>query len=139
MENLAAKVTAAYFDSRNLHYEVLGEDSSILRAGFTMDNRDGIKVLMFFDDDSKACKLRAFEVAKFAENKKEKMYQVCNALNAKYRWIKFFVDEEDNTITAEDDAVIQLDTCGEEVFQCCLQLVNIVDAAYPDIMRGIFA
>lgn len=136
---MAAKVTTAYFDSHGLHYEILGDNGEALRAGFKMDNRaEGLKVLMIFDNDTKGCKVCAYDIVKFSDAKKEVMYRVCNSLNAKYRWIKFFVDESDNTITAQDDAVIELDSCGEEVLQCCLQLVNIVDDAYPEIMKAIW-
>ncbi len=103
-----------------------------------MDNREGIKVIMHFDDDSEGVKVRAYDVAKFPEAKKPEMYELCNQLNKDYRWIKFYVDDSDNTITAEEDAIIQLDTCAQEVLQCCIQLVNIVDDAYPTIMKRIF-
>ena len=138
MANMAARMTGAFFDSKGLSYEVLGNDGEVIRAGFAMDNREGIRVLMFFDDDSTGVKIRAFDLVKFPPNKKEAMYKICNEMNSTYRWIKFFVDEKDNTIVAEDDAVIQLDSCGEEVFRCCLQLVSIADDAYPEFMKYIW-
>lgn len=104
-----------------------------------MENREGIRVLMYFDSNNASVKIRTQNLVKFDASKKEKMYKVCNELNARFRWVKFFVDENDNTITAEDDAIIQLDSCGEEVFRCCLQLTKISDDAYPYFMRAIWS
>lgn len=140
MANMAAKVTAAYFDSEDLKYDLTGENEEVILSGFSMKNRPGSqRLVIHFDDNEKGVAIRAFEVAKFPEEKKESMYKLVNQLNDKFRWIKFTVDEEDCTITAADDAVIELDTCGQEVWQCCRQMLGIIDEAYGDIMKGIFA
>lgn len=139
MANMAAKVVGAYFDAKGVKYEVIDEDGAVLKLGFSMDNRDGIRLIVRFDGDSEGVSVKAYDLAKFQEDKKQKMFEVCNKLNAQYRWVKFYVDESDNTITVEEDAVIQLDSCGEEVYQCCYQVVAIADEAYPEIMRAIFA
>ncbi|MBE5938102.1 MAG: YbjN domain-containing protein [Lachnospiraceae bacterium] len=139
MANMAAKVVGAYFDAKGVKYEVIDEDGAVLKLGFSMDNRDGIRLIVRFDSDSEGVSVKAYDLAKFQEDKKQKMFEVCNKLNAQYRWVKFYVDESDNTITVEEDAVIQLDSCGEEVYQCCFQVVAIADEAYPEIMRAIFA
>lgn len=139
MENLAAKVTAAFFDSKNLHYEMLGDDREAIRAGFSMKNREAIRVVMIFSDDNTDVKIRAYEVAKVPEGRAEKVYQVCNKLNRQYRWVKFYYNEDDRNIIAEDDVIIQLDNCGDEALQSCVQMVRIIDDAYPEIMRAIYA
>ena len=140
MANMAAKVTAAFFDSENLKYDLTGENQEVIISGFSMKNRPGSqRLIIHFDNNEKGVAIRAFEVAKFPEEKKDSMYKLVNQLNDKFRWIKFTVDEEDCTITAADDAVIDLDTCGQEVWQCCLQMLGIIDDAYGDIMKGIFS
>ena len=137
MGSMAAQVTAAFFDSKGIRYD-LTEDGHAIITGFQMDNREGLKLLIFFDPGDESVAIRAFNVAKIPANKTDSMFAVVNYLNTKYRWIKFVINEEDNTITAEDDAVIQLDSCGEEVLECCKHLVEIVDEAYPEIMASIF-
>ena len=139
MENMAAKVTAAFFDQKQLRYDRRGENGEAIIAGFAMDNKEGMKVLMVFDDNNSGVKLTGLEIAKFPESKKADVYKLCSEMNARFRWAKFYVDEDDNTIVAEDDAVIFLDTCGEEVLRCCLQLVKVVDVAYPMIMKALYA
>ena len=140
MANMAAKVTAAYFDSEELKYDLTGDNQEVILAGFTMKNRPGSqRLVIHFDNNEKGVAIRAFEVAKFPEEKLDKMFKFVNDLNDKFSWIKFTVDEKDFTITAADDAVIQLDSCGPEVQQCCYQMLGIIDEAYPDIMKAIFS
>ena len=139
MANMAAKLTAAYMDSVNMKYDIVGDDGEAISAGFSLDNREPLRVIMHFDSDCESVKLVAYDLAKFPADRKDRMYKVCNDLNAKYRWIKFYVDEKDNTITAEDDAVIQIDSCAKETVQCCIQLVQIADEAYPEIQKAIWS
>ncbi len=138
-ENLAGKVVEAFLKSQDIRTERLEEDVSVLRVGFSMNNKESIRIIMFFSEDCSDIKFRAFNLAKFPEEKKDAMYKVCNDLNIHFRWIKFFVEEDDNTITAEDDAVIQLDSCGQEAMRCILQLARISDDAYPIIMKAIYS
>ena len=60
-------------------------------------------------------------------------------MNLNYRWIRFFYDEERQTIVAADDALIQLDSCGKEVLRCCNQLMDIADEAYPLVLQALYA
>lgn len=133
------KITASYFESRECHYKIVDEEEEVMSASYSMDNRDGLTVYMFFNDEASTVKARAVDITKFPENKKEMMYKVCNTLNADYRFLKFFVDESDNTITADIDAIVDMDTVGEEVFRLAIKVANIVDEAYPDMQKAIWA
>lgn len=136
--NAAAKATADYYDEKGVKYERLGDLGEIMVSRFKQKNRDSIDVIVIFDEDSTSAKIRSYNIAKFGDDKKEILYRICNELNSQYRWIKFYVDENDNSITAEDDAVIQLDSCGDEILRCSSQLVKIVDDTYPVIMKAIY-
>ncbi len=139
MSNAAAKVTAAYFDSEGFKYDLTGENQDRIITGFGLDNKDSIKILIAFDDSETSVGLRAFDIAKFPQDKMPEMFVLVNMLNSKFRWIKFVVDPEDCTISAEDDAVIQIDSCGQEIMELCMRMAGIVDEAYPIIMKACFA
>lgn len=136
-ENLAMKMTAAFLDSKGVRYQVL--DEKAMRIGFSADNKDTVEVIVVFDDDNTSVGLRSFKYCKFDDEKREEMYKLCSQKNFRYRWVKFYVDEQDNTITIADDAVIQLDSCGEEVFELVYRMVGIADDCYRDFMRAIYA
>ena len=137
MSSMAAKVTAAFFDSKGMSYD-MSPDGMAITTGIALKNIAGVKILIVFDKGDSSVAIRAFNIAKVPDDKKDGMFAAVNALNHKFRWIKFVIDEEDNTIVVEDDAVIQIDSCGEEVFELCLRLASIVDEAYPEIMSSIF-
>lgn len=139
MSNAAAQMTAAYFDSQDFKYDITGDDQEKIITGVGLKNKDGIKMLIVFDDTEKSVAIRSFDIAKVPEDKIPEMMLVANLLNMKFRWIKFVVDPEEGSIRAEDDAVIQLDSCGAEVFELCLRMANIIDDAYPIIMKACFA
>ncbi len=138
MASMAAKVTAAFLESKGMNFDLI-EEKNVIVTGFGLDNLEGIKVIINFDEGDETVGVRAYGIAKFPESKIDAMYKLVNSLNVQFRWIKFVVDEEDFCINAEDDAIIQLDSCGEEVFRCCLHFATIVDEAYPIIMKGVFA
>ena len=137
--NMASKATQAFFDSEGIKYELLNEDTGLIRLGFTMENKDSLSIFLDFSADGTSVSLVSFEIAKAPVEKKYKMFELCNSLNKRYKWVRFYYDEEKAMITAQDDAVIQLDSCGEEIIRCCIQMMHIVDEAYPEIMRAIFA
>ena len=132
------KVAKAFLDAQGLKNQVVKEDT-VLRVGFNADNKDTIEVLVIFDDNDRTIALRSFHYVKFPPEKKDLMYRVCSQLNTNFRWVKFYVDEEDNSITMADDAVVQIDGCGEEVRELVLRMVSIGDDAYPKFMQAIYA
>lgn len=136
--SIAANITASYFESKGLDY-MISEDGSVITTEFALDNLDGINVFIRFDPGDHTVHLRTSSIITFPESKMDTMYPLVNALNSRFRWIKFVVDEENKSVIAEDDAVIQLDSCGEEVLECSLHFAKIVDAAYPVIMGIISA
>ena len=134
--NLALKVTAAYFDAKGLKYDIMN-DGRAIAIGTALKNKESIRVLIVFDEAHVA--LRSFGYCKFPEAKKPVMYQVCSMMNDNYRWVKFFVDEKDNTITLADDAVIQPESCGEEIMELFIRMATIADEAYPEFMKRVWA
>ena len=131
MENAAAKRTAEYFEKQGLHFERVGASKEGIISTFSAQNAGNIKLLMVFDPDAEGVRIRTVGLFKVPEDGKEKAYRICNEMNCRFRWIKFYLDESDNTIIAQDDAVIDPETCGSEVLRCCAQLTKIADSAFP--------
>ena len=66
------------------------------------------------------------------------MLVVCNQINAKYKWLKFYVDK-DNDIMVEDDAIVTPDNAADECFELLARRINILKEVKPIIMRAIYA
>ncbi|MCR5425622.1 MAG: YbjN domain-containing protein [Lachnospiraceae bacterium] len=138
MASMAAKVVASYLESKELHYQMLDEEETCMRVGMSLDNTR-IDIYLFFEEDNHDVHIVGRNFIKVPEDKLEKMYKVVNQQNKTYRWMKFTVNEDKGEVEVEDDAIIQLDTCGDEAFELIARMSNIVDEAYPDLMKALWA
>lgn len=137
--NMAAKVVKSYWDSKGVKSEFRGDDNEAISVKYSGENMDTISLVFIFGSDNADVSIKAYSICSFNDEQKNKMYEVCSKLNARFRWAKFYVDEDDKDITAETDAVIQLDSCGEECFELLIRMVSIIDDAYSEIMKARWA
>ena len=133
----AMKLTMAYFDSKEIPYDK-NEERNVIEARMGIENKGLFRVLIIFDTDT-IVNIRSYEFCQFPDNKKDIMFKVCSRVNANYRWVKFFVDEEDNTITISNDAVIQLDSCAEEICELVFRMAGIAQDVYPTFMKALWS
>lgn len=137
--NTIMKMTAAYFDAKDFKYQ-MDEEQNVMQVSFgKYENKDQMKMLVFFKEDNRTVSVRSFEYCSIPENKLAAMHALCSELNRKYVWVKFFVDTKDNTLTLADDAIVMVDSCGDEIHELLLRMWQIGDDAYPDIMRTLWA
>ena len=136
--SMTLTMTKAYLEAKNFKHRVVEERNVIETGVGGLKNKGNIEITIFFDDNDRTVAIRTFEYCSFPAEKKAAMYEVCSKLNNEFRWIKFYVDERDNTITLADDAIVQLDTCGEEIWEIMVRLSDIADDAYPTIMKAIW-
>ena len=135
---MSFKMTTAFFDSKGLKYLAREEDDTMLLL-YNMKDNKRLDILINFDEGDSSAGLTTYGYLKFPEDKKAKMYELCSKMNGEYRWVKFFVDEETCEIKVRDDAVIQLDSCGEEIYELVGRLIQISEHAYPDFMKAIWS
>ena len=125
-----------YMDREGVKYTDVREN--VVRVTYSGDNMKSIPVYVIFDKDGDPMvQLQCWEIMNF-NNKEGEAMVACNELNAKYRWIKFYMDK-DNDIIAECDAYIDAATCGEECLKLVKRVVNITDDAYPVLARAMWA
>ena len=129
----------SYMDSEGVRYTELDtEKNNVVKAVYNGDNLKSIAVFVFFDSDGDPLvQLKCWDIANF-KGKEDKAIRVCNDLNATYRWVKFYVDD-DADIIADIDAVVDFGSCGAECLQLVRRIVNIVDESYPEIARALWS
>lgn len=126
----------AHMDAKGVKYMDKGEN--VVRVAYSGDNLQSIPVFVFFDKDGDPMvQFKCWEIANF-NGAVDAGIRACNALNAKYRWVKFYLDK-DNDVICECDAYIDVGTCGSECLSLVQRVVNIADDAYPDLMRARYA
>ena len=120
-------------DSENVKYTQ--REDNIVRVAYTGDNLETIAVFIIFDTEGEPLvQLKCWNIASF-KGKEVLAKNVCNELNARFRWVKFYVDP-DSDIIADLDAMIDIDTCGEECLAMVRRMVSIIDDAYPTIAKA---
>ena len=130
-------MTQSFFESKGMHCQTIEGKDNLLLLNIKAENLE-MKVIMDFTEDGGYVTIKIYNLCKFPADKTNQMYKLCSELNKEYKWAKFYVDESDNTLTAQDDAIIQLDTCGAECYELSARLVLIVDEAYPKMMKAIW-
>lgn len=134
--NMYADFFKEYMDENGIKYTE--RDERIVKVVYNGDNLKSIPVFVFFDEDGDGLvQLKCWEIANF-KGKESKALVVCNELNNKYRWVKFYLDD-DADILVSIDAIIDAATCGEECMSLVRRVVNITDEAYPEIAKALWA
>lgn len=92
----------------------------------------------FFDEDNHSVCVRVFELLRVPIDKKFQVMELINQLNTNYRWVKFFVNKEEN-VNVQMDAVISKETSGKIVVELMSRAFKIIDEVYPQFMRTIWS
>lgn len=132
------ELTKAFLDAKDFKYmEITTKSKEALLLRMASDVVKLEIVVVFIDDVNVTLHCRKF--CHIPDDKLEECYELCSDLNCSFRWVKFYVDEEDNTIRAEDDAVIKPENVGEEVYELVGRMTSVISNAYPKIMHMIYA
>lgn len=123
-------------ESEEIKYNA--KDERAVQVNFGGENLQHISVLVLFDKDSDPlAQLVCWEIANF-KNKEEKGLQVCNELNSRFRWVKFYLDDEMD-VRAEMDLKFTDESCGEICVASLLRMISVIDNAYPTIGKALWA
>lgn len=133
---LASKMVSAFFESQDITVREMEEN--MFRVGWNFKG-GSIDIIFDFDEDDEHVHLEGMNFVRIPEDKYDAMYKTVNDLNDTYKLVKFVLLTQHGQICARDDAVIQLDSCGEECFELMIRMVHIVEDAYPSIMKALYA
>lgn len=133
MANYKAEYTR-FMDSRGIKYQIL--NNNIVNVRYSAENVNTIDVLVSFDTDGQnLVQIGSYGICSFKEDSKyPKGLVICNELNNRFRWVKFYLDS-DRAVNASIDALVDLSSVGSECAELVSRLVNIVDTAYPELMK----
>ena len=131
-----AQLFANHMNSEGVKFSE--EKENVIKVVYTGDNLDSIPVYVFFDKDGDPLvTFKCWNIINFKSNR-EAAINACNEMNAKFRWIKFYIDD-DGDIIAEMDAMIDDATCGKECLYLVRRAVSIIDDAYPTFVKARWA
>ena len=90
-----------------------------------------------FDLDGESAQLITSPIANTPGEKTAKMLLVLNECNHKFRWVKFYLDN-DNDVVANGDVIFDEQNVGDACIELVMRTASIIDDAYPEIMKGIW-
>lgn len=129
------------FDRYEWNYEIAAPDGArkAIMLGVTGENIQGVHFTIIPDEDNLSAILRVWDICNVPQKARALMLEKLNELNSVYRWVKFFIDSDDDiavdmSVEGEDP-----ENAAELIFEQFNRMVSIVDQAYPDIMRARYA
>ena len=134
---MLCEMICKYMDSKNWHYQA-ASDGTLIKTGFSGKNAQKIDLYIHIEEDRNEVHLRSFNYIRVPDDKMNNILRLCSQMNKKYSWVKFYVDENDMTVTLADDAVVEPSTCGDETFGLMYRMLLICDDAYPEFMRSLY-
>lgn len=130
-----------FFDEKKLKYTKgqVPEGKEYLTIGVNGRSLAGFHVTVFFDEeDQNSAGLRVFDICKLPEEKRAQMLDTVNRLHNSYRWATFSITHE-GILIAGTDVSFTKETAAQLIFESLNRIVNVVDSAYPTIMKDLFS
>lgn len=112
-------------DEHNIKYK-LYDDRPVVSLPYDGNHFSDLDFIFIFDDDGGSVAVKVYTIKEFEKRQLPNAYKFCNNMNFKFRWVRFYIDN-DMELTADMDAVIGGDTIGEECFELLARCVSIVD------------
>lgn len=128
----------AYLEANGIIYEDIGENALVIT--YNASNINVIRVVVQFEEDNaNYATFHAFGLCKMEDEQRfARSVMICNEMNKAYRWVKFYMDD-DRDLTISADAVIDLETVGEECLEIVLRICQIGDKALPEFFKARWA
>ena len=88
-------------DIKHSDIEVTDSGMEKVTVIYTGDSIPSIRMIFFFNKDCEDVAIRVFDIVKLPENKIDGFFKVVNEANRRFRFAKFVLDTNDNTVQAE--------------------------------------
>ena len=114
------------------------EAQSFVWLQFTAKNGSPYRIQFISRDDDNDVAVRIFSLIHVESSQIEKVLPAINAVNSKFRYTKFVIDN-DGDINVEYDFLVRaanVEECAEEIV---IRFVKIIDEAYPVLMHALWS
>lgn len=124
-----------WMDANDISYILEGINNSDCEVVNVPNSSDGFtyEIHYFFDASEENASLRVWNLISYSDSDYAKVLRVCNDLNVSYKYITFYCDTSDNTVTARMDTIFRSSDVGEIVGEATLRMVNILGDVYETL------
>lgn len=130
-----AELFKNHLDSKNLNYRCNVDGDGDVVIDFPYQGK--VTKCIFSGDEGKYLSLYLV-YERIPDEKVADLIFLANELNAKFKWVTFFVDK-DKDIVLHDDAILSVETAASEAFELMIRMIKIGDDVKPMIMKAIYA
>ena len=123
-------------DDMDVKYTWQGIDSDeneVISIGNNTDVVGSYSIKVYFDDNDENCSIRVWNVIDYNYAMSSSVYAAVNSINKTYKYVKFYADDSDNSVTASMDLIYRDSDVGEICAEALLDIVRVIDSAYPDL------
>ena len=114
------------------------ESSSCVWLSFGIDGGGHYRINFISHDNDNDVAVRVYGLITIKEKQRGKMLAALNVINKKYRFLKFVLDD-DGDISIHYDYLLTDANPAESVTELTGRITQIVDDAYPLLMRILWA
>lgn len=124
-------------DEEHVRYTLAGltEDGAeeFLYVTYTGDYLDTIEVDIFVSEEYDSVQMYCFAYVEYNPSDYINILHAVNQMNKEYNYVKFFCDEDSNTVSACYDGFLIDGVAGALAYEMLGSIVTIADEAYNDI------
>ena len=127
-----------YLDNRGITYTLKGldsDDDEVVTIEYTGNNKSSIETRWYFDNDPVRVEVKVWYVIKYSVKDYYYVLEAVNQINSDYRYVKFFADISDNSVTAQFDMPISANNAGEMCYDVLRRMINLIDDAYLSLRK----
>ena len=93
----------------------------------------------FFNEDNDQVNIRVWYLITYKTEDLPDLLSALNKLNNTYKFCRWYADDSDNTVTLGWDMILRENAdAGDIVKEATIRLAQIIDDAYPNIMKSIW-
>lgn len=126
----------AALDEEDIKYFYKGidkDDDEVVSIENTSSVYGDATFYFYFDEDEVNLTARVWNVITFDEADRDAVIEACNKLNADYRFTRFYVAEDDNSVTMAYDAYLSKRSPGDICVNIVYAMHNILEAGWPEL------
>lgn len=126
----------AAMDEVDIKYTFAGTDSDkdeVVTVENTTDEYGDVTFRFYFSEDQDDVSMRVWNVIDFEEADRVKVLEACNQANYDYRFVTFYVDDNDNSVTLSYDAYLPARASGDICVSVLQTAHSILKLVYPTL------
>ena len=117
-------------DTYEIRYTLEGVDSDNNEIVHIKNKGDyySYTIHYYFSEDNESVSIRIWNLIDFDSSDMDKVYLAVSQLNKTYKWVKFYADEIDNSVTLSADMIVRRNSgTGDIVLEMTLRIASILD------------